>query len=277
MLEACASQLALALERDQLAIDAAEARIQAESEQVRTALLSSVSHDLRTPLATIAGASSSLLAGEHLESETRRQLLETLVDEANRLCRLLENILQMSRLESGHVAPNKQWHVLEEIVGSALRRVQCELAGHPVAIDLPDDLPLVLVDGLLVEQVLVNLFENAARYTHANTQIRVSALTEHAWLRLTIADQGPGLPPGAEERIFDKFYRGATTSDTGRGSGLGLAICRAIAQVHGGTITASNQPGSGAEFVLRLPLAPNAPRVELTSTYDVKHPTNDVQ
>jgi two-component system sensor histidine kinase KdpD len=263
LLEACASQLALALERDQSAIDAAEARVQAEAEQVRSALLSSVSHDLRTPLATIAGASSSLLEGKHLEPDAQRQLLETLADEANRLCRLLENILQMSRLDSGHVTPNKQWHVLEEIVGSALRRALGELAGHSVAVELPDDLPLVLVDGLLLEQILVNLLENAARYTPPGTLIRISALREPRWLRLAVADEGPGLPQGAEERVFDKFYRGDLTRDTGRGSGLGLAICRAIAKVHGGTITATNRPAGGAEFLLRLPLATDAPRVEL--------------
>lgn len=265
LLEACVSQLALALERDQLAIDAAEARIQAESEQVRSALLSSVSHDLRTPLATIAGVSSSLLAGDRLDVEVRRQLLETLADEANRLCRLLENILQMSRLDSGSIAPNKQWHVLEEIIGSALARGKSELANHRIAVHISEDMPLVFVDGLLVEQILVNLLENAARYTPAGTQICVSAVTESGRLRLTVADGGPGLPVGAEERIFDKFYRGmVTTSDAGRGSGLGLAICRAIATVHGGTITASNRPTGGAEFVLRIPLAPNPPRVEIS-------------
>ncbi len=263
LLEACANQLALALERDQLAIDAAEARIQAESEQVRSALLSSVSHDLRTPLATIAGVSSSLLEGSGLDEATRRQLLETMADEATRLCRLLENILQMSRLDAGHVTPNKQWHVLEEVVGSALQRTRRELEGHPVNVHLPADLPLVFVDGLLLEQVLVNLLENAARYTPAKALLSVTASTDAGWLRLTVADNGPGLLSGAEERIFEKFYRGSPAADAGRGSGLGLAICRAIARVHGGTITASNRPAGGAEFLLRLPLAENAPHVVL--------------
>lgn len=277
LLEACASQLALALERDQLAIDAAEARVAAETEQVRSALLSSVSHDLRTPLATIAGASSSLLESNQLDAETQRQLLETLVDEANRLCRLLENILQMSRLDSGHVTANQQWQVLEEVVGSALRRVQNELSEREVSVDLPDDLPLVFMDGLLVEQVLVNLLENAARYTPTGTPIQIVATLEPKWLRLGVADQGPGLPQGDAERVFDKFYRGSLAGDTGRGSGLGLAICRAIAKVHGGTITAHNRPTGGAEFVLRLPLAANAPRVDLSKSFDVKHPTHDIE
>ncbi|MEN6449818.1 MAG: sensor histidine kinase KdpD [Thermoguttaceae bacterium] len=261
LLEACANQLALALERDEMVIEAAEARVQAEAEQVRSALLSGVSHDLKTPLAAIAGASSSLLEATSLDEETRRQLLETVAAEAARLNRLLENILQMSRLDAGAVKPNRQWHVLEEIVGSALRRTSRELQTHTVDVRLAPNLPLVSVDGLLLEQVLVNLLENAARYTPPRTAVTISASIDGRWLRLSVSDHGPGVPPGAEERIFEKFYRATPTADGGRGSGLGLAICRAIAQIHGGTITATNRPGGGAEFVLRLPLAKDAPHV----------------
>ena len=188
LLEACANQLALALERDQLAIDAAEARIQAESEQVRSALLSSVSHDLRTPLAAIAGVSSSLLEATNLDDTTRRQLLETLADEATRLCRLLENILQMSRLDAGNVTPNKQWHVLG-------RRSLVPLSSGRIAswnvirlnVRMPGDLPLVFVDGLLLEQVLVNLLENAARYTPAETSTQRGCVDR---CRLAATDRG---------------------------------------------------------------------------------------
>lgn len=261
LLEACANQLALALERDQLAIEAANARIQAEAEQVRSSLLSSVSHDLKTPLAAIAGASSSLLEVASLDDDTRRQLLETVADEAARLNRLLENILQMSKLDAGAATPNYQWHVLEELVGSALHRTRRELAQHEVAIHLPDDLPLLYVDGLLVEQVFVNLFENAARYTPAGTEVTIRSALDGKHIRITISDNGPGLPDGAEERIFDKFYRASPTADGGRGSGLGLAICRAIIKAHGGTIVAANRPVSGAEFVIRLPLTKNAPQI----------------
>lgn len=261
LLEACANQLALALERDQMAIAAAEARIQAEAEQVRSTLLSGLSHDLKTPLAAIAGASSSLLEATSFDDDTRRQLLETVADEAARLNRLLENILQMSRLDAGAVTPNRQWHVLEEIVGSALHRTRRELEGRSVDVRLADGLPLVSVDGLLVEQVLVNLLDNAARYTPPQAAITIVASVDGRWLRLSVSDNGPGLPPGSENRIFEKFYRASPAADSGRGSGLGLAICRAIAQVHGGNITASNRPGGGAEFVLRLPLAKDAPQV----------------
>lgn len=260
-LEASASQLALALERDQSMVDAAEARIQAEAEQARSSLLSSVSHDLKTPLAAIAGASSSLLAAAHLDEATQRQLLETVADEADRLHRLLENILQMSKLEAGAASPNRQWHVLEEIVGSALQRTERELKSHPVDLHLPLDLPLCFVDGLLFEQVLINLLENAARYTPANTPISISAALEYHTLRITVADRGPGLLAGSEDRIFDKFYRAARAADAGRGSGLGLAICRAIIQAHGGEILARNRPGGGAEFVIRLPHIKGAPEV----------------
>jgi two-component system sensor histidine kinase KdpD len=261
LLEACANQLVLALERDQLAIDAAEARIQAEAEQVRSSLLSSVSHDLKTPLAAIAGASSSLLEVAPLDEVTRRQLIETVADEAARLNRLLDNILQMSKLDAGAATPNRQWHVLEELIGSALHRTRRELAQHEVAVHLPIDLPLLFVDGLLMEQVFVNLFGNAARHTPEGTEVTIRAAVDGRHLRIAVSDDGPGLPAGVEERIFDKFYRASPTADSGRGSGLGLAICRAIIKAHGGTIAAANRPGGGAEFVIRLPISKDAPLV----------------
>jgi two-component system sensor histidine kinase KdpD len=244
-----------------LAIDAAEAHIEAEAEQVRSSLLSSVSHDLKTPLAAIAGASSSLLESASLDEETRRQLLETVADEAARLNRLLENILQMSRLDAGAATPNKQWHVLEEIVGSALHRTRPELTNHDVDVHLPPDLPLLFVDGLLMEQVFVNLLENAARHTPEDSHISIGAAVDGKSIRIAVTDNGPGLPPGSEERIFDKFFRASTTPDGGRGSGLGLAICRAIVKAHGGDITASNRPVGGAEFVVRLPVPKDSPEV----------------
>jgi two-component system sensor histidine kinase KdpD len=262
LLEACAGLLALALERDRMSIAASEALVQAQAEQVRSALLSSVSHDLRTPLAVIAGASSSLLEGGPLDEPTRRQLLETITEEANRLARLLEDILQMSRLDSGESAPQKQWNILEEIVGSALGRCRRGLQGHDVEVRIPPDLPLILVDGLLLEQLFVNLLENAARYTPPGTKIEINAVADEKWLLISVTDRGPGLPAGSEQRIFEKFHRGPNATAAGRGSGLGLAICRAVAGVHGGTISALNRPGGGAEFLLRLPMADNPPQVE---------------
>jgi len=264
MLEACANQLALALERDQLAVEAAEARIAAEKESIHSNLLSSVSHDLKTPLASITGASSSLLESDSLDQATRRELLETVAEEAGRLNRMLENLLQMSKLEAGAAAPNRQWHVLEEIVGSALHRARRDVAGHDVRVNLPADLPLVLVDGLLMEQVFVNLIENAVRYSPPQAPLKIGATVEGGKVLVIVADNGPGIPVGEEERIFEKFYRAAGQADSGRGSGLGLAICRAILKAHGGNISAANSPAGGAAFTLQLPLSDDRPQVTMT-------------
>ncbi len=258
-LENAAGQLALALERDRMAVSAGDARLQAETERVRSTLLSGVSHDLKTPLAAIAGAASTLLQLEPAVTGTRRELLDTVADEAARLGGLLENILQIARLDSGAVVPNKQWHVLEDLVGSALRRAQPLLARHTVEVRLPPEVSLVFVDGLLIEQVFTNLLENAAQYTPAGSRVAVMATAQNRELVVVVADDGPGLAPGSEERVFDRFYRGATGPDAGRGSGLGLAICRAIVGLHGGTITAGNRAGGGAEFRVRLPLSETPP------------------
>ncbi|ADB18747.1 Osmosensitive K channel His kinase sensor [Pirellula staleyi DSM 6068] len=264
LLESCASQLAISIERDALVVEAADARVKAEAEQVRSSLLSSVSHDLKTPLAAIAGASSTLLEASSLPPSTREQLLQTVAEEAVRLGRLLENILQMSKLDAGASPPHLEWHMLEEIVGSSIRRIEKSLTQHQLIIQIPEQLPLLRLDGLLMEQVFVNLLENAARYTTAGSTISVRAVVEGQEVRVTVADNGPGLPAGAEEKVFDKFYRAFPSADGGRGSGLGLAICRAIVKVHGGRIEAANLPAGGAEFVIHLPLAQDIPQVPLS-------------
>jgi two-component system sensor histidine kinase KdpD len=265
LLETCASLIALSLERDQSVLEATEARVRVQTEQMRNALLSSVSHDLRTPLAAISGAASGLLDGQPEQApEVRRELLLTVVDESRRMTRLVDNLLDMTRLASGAVALNRQWHVLEEIVGSALGRLRRELKGHTVRVDIPADLPLLSLDGVLMEQLFINLLENAARYTPAGGKIEVSARVRGAEVEIRVADNGPGLPPGSEARVFEKFFRGAgPAADGRRGVGLGLAICEAVAQAHGGRIRAANRPGGGAEFVITLPCAEAAPRVAL--------------
>lgn len=260
-LESCASQLALALERDRMTMRAADARLRAETEQVRNTLLSGVSHDLKTPLAAIAGASSTLRQLDPGASGAKRELLDTIADEAERLNRLLENILQIARLDAGAVSPNKQWNVLEDLVGSAIRRTQPRLGQHRLEVRLPEALSLVFADGLLLEQVFVNLLENAARYTPPGSHIVLSASEIGRELVVSVADDGPGIPPGSAERIFERYYRGGTGADSGRGSGLGLAICRAIVELHGGTIRAANRPNGGAEFTIRLPQANDPPRL----------------
>lgn len=262
LLEACASQLALALERDQLVIEAADARIEAETEHMRSSLLSSVSHDLRTPLATIGGASSSLLNSSNLSTEVRQELLKSIADETSRLSRLLENILQMSKLESGRSAINRQWHVVEELVGVALKRTQSALRHHQVIVKLPAQLPLIFVDGLLMEQLLVNLLENAARHTPHGTQVVIEARADQNTFELAVADSGPGIERGLEQKVFEKFFRATTVPDSVRGSGLGLAICQAIAQSHHGSMQVRHNSPVGAIFVLQLPLEKPAPLIQ---------------
>jgi two-component system, OmpR family, sensor histidine kinase KdpD len=263
LLETCASLIALSIERDQSVLEAQQSRLRAETEHLRNSLLSSVSHDLRTPLAAMAGTASSLLeTPADRDPAIRREMLQTIVDESHRLSRLVDNLLDMTRIEAGAVVPNRQWHVLEEIVGSALNRVRHELESRPMRTDLPPDLPLLSVDGLLIEQVLVNLLENAVRYTPAGTPIELSAHVSGRQVEIRIADEGPGLPLGTEERVFEKFFRGSTSPDGRRGVGLGLAICRGIVQAHGGKLTARNRPEGGAEFVMSLPCETAPPPVE---------------
>ncbi len=263
ILESGTHQLALALERDRLAIDAAEARLKVESEQLRSTLLSSVSHDLKTPLAGIAGASSSLLSSERLDSQSQRELIESIATESMRLNRLLDKILQMSRLDVGATNPNMQWHVLEEIVGSALKHTAEITQHHSISVDMAEDFPLIWADDVLLEQVLVNLLENASKYTAAGTKVTVSAIVQGSKVVIGIRDNGPGIPIGLEEKIFEKFHRADPKPDSGKGNGLGLAICRAIVKLHGGTIRASNCRGGGALFEIQLPLSKIVPNMDV--------------
>jgi two-component system sensor histidine kinase KdpD len=264
LLESCASLIALSIERDRSVLEAHEARFRIQTEQMRSSLLSSVSHDLRTPLAAISGAGSSLLS-ENLAKDSQRELIQTIVDESHRMNRLVENLLHMTRLQAGGIVLNKQWHVLEEIIGSARVRLRKELADHEVCVNIADDFPLVLVDGLLLEQLFLNLLENAARYTPKGSHIEIRAHTEPGRVVIGVADDGPGLPPGMEQRVFEKFVRGSSSigPDQGRGVGLGLTICRSIAEVHGGKIEARNRPQGGAEFLLTLPCREQPPTVVL--------------
>ena len=265
LLETCASLIALSLERDQSVLDASEAELRVQTERLRNSLLSSVSHDLRTPLAAIAGASSSLLElAREQDAVTRSELLQTIADESRRMSRLVDNLLDMTRVGSGNVVLNKQWHVLEEIIGSALARLRSELNSHTVHVAIPPDLPLLFLDGVLLEQVFFNLLENAIRYTPAGCQIEITAHQEGKQVEIRFADNGPGLPAGSESRVFEKFFRGASpTVDGQRGVGLGLAICRAIVEAHGGQILGRNRPSGGAEFLITLPCEEPAPRVLL--------------
>jgi two-component system sensor histidine kinase KdpD len=261
LLEAFANQAAVAYERAQLAVEAQQSQLRVESERLRNSLLSSVSHDLRTPLTSMMGTVSGLLEEkEELDPATRRDLLQSVYEEMERLTRLVNNLLEMMRLESGAVSLKKEWHPLEEVIGSTLTRMEQRLTHHPVRVDLPPDLPLVLLDGVLIEQVLVNLLDNAVKYTPAGTPIEIYAAQGDGAVQVEVADQGPGFAAGDEERVFEKFYRGRPESTT-RGVGLGLAICRAVIEAHGGRIWAATRPGGGAVVRFTVPTKEQPPEV----------------
>jgi len=235
--------------RDQAAA-AQQARLAVEEERLRNILLSSVSHDFRTPLASITGAVTCLLQEKSLDAAAERDLKETIREEAERLDRLVTNLLDMTRLESGSVEIRRDWDSIEEVVGSALARLEGRLGRRPVQTAIASDLPLVRIDAALIEQVLVNLLENALKYTPPDCRIRIEAVRQETDVRVTVADEGPGLPPGEEERVFAKFYRAGST--IGRGFGLGLPICRAIVAAHGGRIWAESLRPHGAGFHFTL-------------------------
>ena len=261
LLETFAAQTALAIERVALVDEAQQARFRSETERLRNSLLSAVSHDLRTPLATITGSASALVEQEaQLDAAARRELAHAIQEEADRLNRLVHNLLEMTRLESGGVRVKKDWHSLEEVVGSALARVEKRLGERRVDIDLPPALPLVPLDPLLVEQVLINLLDNAIKYTPESSPIDISAAVEDRAVGVVVADRGPGFAPGEEAQIFEKFYRGQDAG-TRAGAGLGLAIARGIVEAHGGRITAEPRASGGAVFRFTLPLAAEPPEV----------------
>ncbi|MBV8032876.1 MAG: sensor histidine kinase KdpD [Betaproteobacteria bacterium] len=259
LLETFSAQVALALERAQLAERAQRAQLDAETQGLRNALLASISHDLRTPLAVISGASSSLMEkGDALATDERRGLARSIFDQSQQMTALVANVLEMTRLEGGGIALERDWHALSEITGTVVGRLASHLDGHPVRIWLPEKLPLVRVDAALIEQVLANLLENAAKYTPRGTAITISAETHGEEMTVSVEDAGPGLPPGDPEQLFEKFYRGTPEGAVG-GVGLGLAICRAIVRLHGGRIRAERRPGGGAIFSFTLPLEPAPP------------------
>jgi two-component system sensor histidine kinase KdpD len=261
LLETFTNQIAVAVERATLAAEAEQSRVQIETERLRNTLLSTVSHDLRTPLASITGAASSLLEdGDATTPTIQHDLLETIVEEGERLNRLVANLLEMTRLESGRIELNKEWQPLEEVIGAALARLDRQLSGHTVTTHLPAALELVPLDGVLIEQVLVNLLENAVKYTPRGNTIEIQATVNAQAATISVMDEGPGLPPGDEQRVFNKFYRGEGRSKT-HGVGLGLSICRAIVEAHGGRIWAEARAPKGTSFVFTLPIQGSPPAI----------------
>jgi two-component system sensor histidine kinase KdpD len=260
LLEAFAGQVAGALDRCALVVQAERVRLEMETERLRNSLLSTVSHDLRTPMATITGAAELLVdGGDRIGDDARLELARSIRDEADRLNRLVANLLDLTRLEAGAIKLDLQVQPIDDVIGVVLRRLERESAAHPIEVHVPDDLPPVAIDALLIQQVLVNLLDNAAKFSPPGAPIELSVAMEGPASMngtvpvVSVADRGPGLVPGTERKVFEKFFRAEGQSQTG--SGIGLAICRGIIELHGGSITAENREGGGAVFRFTLPPA----------------------
>jgi two-component system, OmpR family, sensor histidine kinase KdpD len=264
LLDALMDQAALAVERVRLVEDLDRAKRTVEADRLRSALLTSISHDLKTPLAGILGAASTLRGlSDALDDHAKAELVTTIVDEAERLNRFIANLLDMTKLESGAIVPNAALHDLGEVVGSALERTSKILAQHRVEVDLATNLPMVEIDPVLFEQVLFNLLDNAAKYAPSGTTVRIQSWRDGDSVGLQVLDEGDGIMAGDLEQIFDKFYRARKVDQVRAGTGLGLAISRGFIEAMNGTISAANRTDrSGAVFTIRLPVPVNAPRVD---------------
>jgi len=247
---------AVTLERALLVADLEQARFTSETEQLRSALLSSVSHDLRTPLASIIGSTSSLIDyAETINEEGRRELLQTVLEEAKRLNRYIQNLLDMTRLGGGKLTPKREWVDLNDIIGSAVERLHNELAPLQLQIEVSADTPLLYVHGVLIEQALVNVLDNAARFSPPDGTITITAEHDGQLAHITVCDQGPGIPAAQREQVFDMFYTVQGGDGNRQGTGLGLAICRGMVNAHGGEVQiVESETGRGTCVRLTLPL-----------------------
>ena len=253
LLDTFAGQIGLALERARFADAAQASSLAAERESLRNTLLASISHDLRTPLAVMVGAASTLTErGEVLDARQRRQLAASIEQKAREMSELVSNVLDLMRFQSGQVPLMRDWQSVEDLAGTALQRLEERMREHPVELNLPSELVAVHVDAGLIVQVFANLFDNIAKYTPAGTHAEVSAINEGATVRVVVQDDGPGFPPGDPEQLFEKFQRGSEEGVVA-GAGLGLAICRAIVRAHGWEILARRREGGGARFEFTLP------------------------
>ncbi len=251
-------QASSVIERVRLRHESVQMQVLQQTDALRAALLSSVSHDLRTPLASIKATTSSLLQEDvRWDENVQRSFLQAIEREVDRLNRLVGNLLDLSRIEGNALTPEKEWYPLDELIYDVLGRMQPLLHDRPVQTSLPEDLPPVKLDYLEIDQVLTNLIENAVRYTPAGSPIEISARVEGERVSVSVADRGPGIPPAQSERIFDKFYRVLDMQRDGtypKGSGLGLAVCRGLIEAHGGRIWVENRASGGAVFCFTLPL-----------------------
>ena len=262
LLEALVDQVAVAVERTNLASDIEEARLLTETEQLRSALLSSVSHDLRTPLVSILGSATTLATVEQLTEPGRKELVCTILDESERLNRFVQNLLDMTRLGYGALQPKREWSDLREIAGRAMKQFAKAIGQRELTLDIPPSLPLIHVDPVLMEQVLVNILDNALKYTGHDGKIAVQALRKDGDLLIRISDNGIGIPAEARNAVFDIFYRVRAKDAQIAGTGLGLSICRGIVEAHGGRIVAKDGPknkGATIEIILPLTEAPTIP------------------
>jgi two-component system, OmpR family, sensor histidine kinase KdpD len=266
VLETMVREVALALERARVADDELRSQLEGHKERLRTALLGSVSHDMRTPIAVLKGIATALLEGrDDLPAERRHQYLESLSDEMSRLNLLVDNLVNATSLEVGTPPVKREWQPLEETIGVALSRLEKQLGGRPIEIAIPGEASMVAFDARLLEQVFVNLVENAARYTPPGSRIEIRADVVAGGVEIQVADRGPGVPAGREEQIFGKFERAIRAPS---GMGLGLAICRGVLTVHGGRIWCENRAGGGSAFHFILPRPDEPPRSNLpTETF----------
>lgn len=264
LLDALADQAALAIERIQLVADVDRAKLAAEADRLRSALLTSISHDLKTPLAAILGAAGTLRDyRDSMSVEDRLDLLSTVVDESERLNRFIANLLDMTKIESGAMEPNYALHYPGDIAGSALRRAEKILAHHKTVMTIPADLPMIRVDPVLFEQVLFNLLDNAAKYAPQGSSIRIDGRADEYNVVIEVSDEGPGIPPADVDRVFDTFYRVSKGDQVRAGTGLGLSICRGFVEAMGGAITARNRSDrSGAVFTIRLSKPNEIPKLD---------------
>ncbi|MET0482404.1 MAG: sensor histidine kinase KdpD [Aestuariivirgaceae bacterium] len=264
LLDALIDQAALAVDRVRLAADADRTKLSLEADRLRSALLTSISHDLKTPLASIIGAAGTLRDFTNVLTEAaKRDLVATVQEEADRLNRFIANLLDMTRIESGAIEPQGTLHDVGEIVGSALQRASKVLAQHRLEVEIAGTLPMLKLDAVLFEQVLFNILDNAAKYAPASSTIRLKAWQSQGKVVLQILDEGDGIPPEDCERIFDKFYRVRKGDRVRAGTGLGLPICRGFIEAMGGTIEAANRPDrSGAVITIKLPVPTDAPQLD---------------